>query len=137
MYKRFIPLFILSITVIPAMGQSSARIFTYDAGGNRISMGLPLLRLPQKAPDESISHEEAPLTITSQPDGKVQLTVRHNDPQRKYSAMVYTTSGKRVATLPPTSRPLSVIDLSALQPGVYLVDVAIDGSHVSQKVVKE
>ncbi len=132
--KRHPFTFILLMAAIPAMGQASARTFTYDAAGNRISMGAPSSLAQRSAAHGVAEREDGAMSVLSLPDGQVRLSAHV---PCEYSAKVYTASGQAVATLAPTTSPASTIDLSSLQPGVYVVDVAIGERHVVQKVARE
>ena len=122
------------MAAVPALGQTAARVFTYDAAGNRTAMGVPVSLARRSAAGGSAEQEHGAMTVVSLPDGQVRLSARVPS---EYSAKVYTASGQAVATLAPTTSPVSTIDLSSLQPGVYVVDVSIGERHVVQKVVRE
>ena len=125
------------LAVSSAMGQSNARVFTYDAAGNRIAIGVPVLLAPGMNQDLQEGREDEEVKVTQKPDGHVRIDVRTDGERKEYSARVFASSGKLVAKLATTSNPISNINLSDLQPGVYVIDVAIDGRHVTHKVVKE
>ena len=79
--------------------------------------------------------KEIPVTITTFPDGHVQIQMKTDG--TTYSAKVYSSSGKLVAILQPTSSPVSILDLSSLQANVYVVDIAFDDRHIVQKITRE
>lgn len=124
----------MAILSSSAKAQSNARVFTYDAAGNRISMGIPQSQAPRK-PSNYMKSKEIPVTITTFPDGHVQIQMKTDG--TTYSAKVYSSSGKLVAILQPTSSPVSILDLSSLQANVYVVDIAFDDRHIVQKIARE
>lgn len=132
---RQIWIILLALLSSSVKAQSTARVFTYDAAGNRIAMGIPQAQAPRN-PLEDIGKPEIPMTITALPDGHVQIQMK-TDSGITYSARVYTTAGKIVAILHPTTSPVSVLDLSSLQANVYVVDIAFDDRHVIQKIARE
>jgi len=133
MVKHFL-IFLMAILSSSAKAQSNARVFTYDAAGNRISMGIPQSQAPRK-PSNNMKSKEIPVTITTFPDGHVQIQMKTDG--TTYSAKVYSSSGKLVAILQPTSSPVSILDLSSLQANVYVVDIAFDDRHIVQKIARE
>lgn len=130
-------LLIILLTLLSsnAKAQSTARVYTYDAAGNRITMGIPQVQAPRK-PVNDMESKEIPVTISALPDGYVLIQMEI-DKGTTYSARVYTTSGKLIAILHPTSNPISVIDLSSLQANVYIVDIAFNDRHVIHKIARE
>ena len=125
------------LAAIPSKAQTNARIFTYDAAGNRIAMGVPASQAPESLFDEATDEETPTVAVTANSDGRVQFTARNFCDVDTYSAEVYTAAGQRVATLRPTSSPVSAIDLSAWPSGVYVVDVTVGDRHVIHKIAKE
>lgn len=130
-------LLIILLTLLSsnAKAQSTARVFTYDAAGNRIAIGIPQAQAPRN-PVNDMGKTEIPVTITTLPDGHVLIQMK-TDSGITYSARVYTTAGKIVAILHPTTSPVSVLDLSSLQANVYVVDIVLDDCHVIQKIARE
>lgn len=125
---------LLTLLSSSAKAQTNARVFTYDAAGNRIAMGIPLSQAPQR-PADDMESKEIPMTITTLPDGHVQIQMKTDG--TTYSARVYTTAGKLAAILQPTTSPLSILDLSSLQANVYIVDITLGDRHVVQKITRE
>ena len=137
MRKTFlIPLLALLATA-PATAQTTARTFSYDAAGNRIAMGEPMSQAPRRPSAVLGAGEETSVSITSRPDGHVEILPRKMEQGGTYSATVYNAAGQVVAILPATDSPRSTIDLSPLQGGVYVVDVLIGDRHATRKVTKE
>lgn len=130
-------LLIILLTLLSsnAKAQSTARVYTYDAAGNRITMGIPQVQAPRK-PVNDMESKEIPVTISALPDGHVKIQMK-TDSGTTYSVRIYTTSGKLVAILQPTTSPVSVLDLSSLQANVYVVDIVLDDCHVIQKIARE
>ena len=137
MFKLLSTILFFLLPATAVSGQSSARIFTYDASGNRIAVGVPASRAPEKAADSSARHETVTLSVTPKSDGTVCLSVRHPLGTPEYEARVYTSAGQLVARLGPTSDPQSTFNLSSMPPGAYVIDVGVDGSHITRKVVME
>ena len=134
--KMMSMLLFVFITASSAMGQSSARVFTYDASGNRTAIGVPVSNAPKKGLDLQKAKNDGLVTVTSHPNGQVRLEVRMEGDMKEYNAKVFSSSGQLVAKLAKTSSPISTINLSDLQPGVYVIDVAIGLHHVTHKVVR-
>jgi hypothetical protein len=120
-----------------AMAQTPVRVFTYDAAGNRIAMGIPVSQAPRKT-DDSVEEKMADMvSFTAHPDGHVQIHVLKGSGETAYYARVYTTSGQIVAKLQTTTSPVSSINLSSYPPGVYIVEVIIGERHITHKIIRE
>ena len=120
-----------------AMAQTPARVFTYDAAGNRIAMGIPVSQAPRKT-DDSVEEKMADIvSFATHPDGHVQIHVLKGSEGIAYYARVYTTSGQIVAKLQTTTSPVSSINLSSYPPGVYIVEVIIGECHFTHKIIRE
>lgn len=120
-----------------SMAQTPARVFTYDAAGNRIAMGVPVSQAPRKT-DDSVEEKLADIvSFTTHPDGHIRIHVLKEDEDLPYSARVYTTSGQIVAKIPSTKSPVSSINLSSYPSGVYIVEVIIGERHITHKIIRE
>jgi hypothetical protein len=120
-----------------AQAQAPARTFTYDAAGNRITMGVPLLQTPRKTEDSVLEKRADIVSFTNHPGGHVLIHVLNGNEDLTYSARVYTTSGQIVTRVLPTTSPVSSIDLSSYQAGVYIIEVIIDDRHITHKIIRE
>ena len=138
MRKTFLIPLLALLSTAPAPAQTTARTFSYDAAGNRIAMGVPMSQAPRRPSAVLGAGEETSVSITSRPDGHVEILPRQSAGRDvTYSATVYNAAGQVVAVLPATDSPRSTIDLSPLQPGVYVVDVLVGDRHATRKVTKE
>lgn len=137
MKKQYTLLFFFLLSTHFAMAQTPARVFTYDAAGNRIAMGIPVPQAPKKI-DDSMEEKLADMvSFTTYPDGNVQIHVLKKAENLAYSARVYTTSGQIVAKLQTTTSPVSSINLSSYPLGVYIVEVIIGERHITHKIIRE
>ncbi|MBO4849688.1 MAG: T9SS type A sorting domain-containing protein [Prevotella sp.] len=138
--KSILPCLVLCATLasvsLPSSAQN-ARTFTYDAAGNRVAMGVPVQQAPGRNPNGNQGGLEASFDIAIQPGGHVRLMVKKLEKSEKYAASIYTTSGQLVASLAPTDNPVSNINMSSLQAGVYVVKLTIGKRQFSRVITKE
>ena len=127
---------ILASVSLPLSAQN-ARTFTYDAAGNRVAMGVPVQQAPGRNPNGNQGGLEASFDVAMQPGGHVSLMVKNLRKNEKYAASIYTTSGQLVANLASTANPVSNINISSLQAGVYVIKLTIGKQQFSRVITKK
>ena len=138
--KSILPCLVLCAILTSVSLKSSAqnaRTFTYDAAGNRIAMGVPVQQAPGRNPNGNPGGLEASFDVAIQPGGHVRLMVKNLGKNEKYAASIYTTSGQLVANLASTANPVSNINMSSLQAGVYVIKLTIGKQQFSRVITKE
>ena len=133
--------YLTSCTILASLSSplsaQNARTFTYDAAGNRVTMGVPMQQAPRRNASGNPDGLETSFDIAMQPGGHVRLMVKKLEKSEKYSASIYTTSGQLVANLAPTTHPTTTINISSLQAGVYVVKLTIGKRQFSRVITKE
>lgn len=115
--------------------------FSYDESGNRVKREIVMTPSLNKAKSQSASYfdmvSDRQVEISPNPtEGQLRVEILNGDSSMDGEAIVYSSSGAKVATCPISNRA-SDLDISSCANGIYILRVNIGDSSTSWKIIKK
>ena len=137
-------LLLLLFTLIATCSYGQLYRYSYDAAGNRTIRryslnGMSLLNEDEEGEGEiklSKMLQEHQVTINFSENKEVSIKVSNIDKDTQGKIVVYDTKGVQVGKATIREEE-TLIDMSQLSLGVYIIQVAVDGKSTSWKIAKK
>ena len=141
--SKIIWLYLLLISLCPALHSQNKVTYGYDAAGNRISRTIVLSPTSAPAPtvDEPVVYTETfadiKLKIYPNPtNGLVKVEIYNLPKGQTANIRLYAMSGKLITTLKNVSDAAS-INLSGQPAGIYLMNIVAGDFRTEWKIIKK
>ena len=115
--------------------------YSYDAAGNRVKREIVMKPSFNQAKSQSASYfdmvSDRQVKISPNPtNGHLRVEVLNGNTSLDGEAIVYSSSGAKVAASPISNR-VADIDISSSANGIYILSINIGESSTSWKIIKE
>ena len=144
--KKQILLFLLSMSIYPALHAQNTVSYGYDAAGNRISrvIVMPDLRSAVASPEEDLpasvySEMLSDIEVKIYPNptaGWLKVEIRNLPDEQTADIRVYNLSGQMIIASEKV-RDFTEIDLSGQPQGTYLMKIAAGKYQTEWRIIKK
>lgn len=131
---------LLIMVISPTLAQNID--FTYDAAGNRIKREVVLTRGVSEDEDnqgvellDGTFNDRIVKIFPNSQESTVKITISGFESDDECSLQIYFTNGVKIRSQIVTN-PITIIDLSGQQQGVYLLQIILNGKSSSWRVIK-
>lgn len=118
-------------------GQNKTK-FNYDASGNRVERIIDLTKSATTSTQEVLIEQINDYKIKIYPNptkGQLKIEMLNSDDIKSFTISIYTLGGKLITTKKGTI-PITEIDLSNRQNGIYIMNVEVNGKTSPWKILK-
>lgn len=138
---KILLLFIIILCTLPSYSQTLT--YGYDLAGNRIKREIVMPSNDnsiKKAPGKAfVSEMLSDKTIRIYPNptkGILKIEIANYEASDNGEIALFNFNGTRLQ-FHPISEPLTLLDLSGYDSGLYLMHISINGNESSWKIIKE
>lgn len=134
---------ILFAMIIIASSSAMAQTmrYSYDAAGNRIKREIVLNanKSPKQASESFFTDRISDIDIKIYPNptqGQLKVEIVNLEKDDECALSLYSMSGLQIYSKQVTESPID-LDISGQPNGIYIMQILINGSNTSWKIIKE
>jgi len=113
--------------------------FTYDASGNRTERVIVLTKSAAATPEVITDSADELHEIKIYPNptkGQIKLEISNSEKIKSCTITINTMSNGKLVMRKKATLPITDIDISTQQSGIYIMVIEIDGNYTSWKIIK-
>lgn len=136
--KRIL-LFSFLLTCALLLKAQSKISFTYDASGNRTERVIVLTKSAVATPEVITDKSDELHEIKIYPNptkGQIKLEISNSEKIKSCTITINTMSNGKLVMRKKATLPITDIDISTQQSGIYIMVIEIDGNYTSWKIIK-